>query len=319
MDIAHMKSLAKEALTKLVEWLPASVQRAAIERIAARADAYEVFQSLGRGFGVKDIRIGGEYGPIEGSIDDGSVLACYGRTKLWAARSNRLFSDFFAARGGGTYLDVGANIGLTTIPVARNAQVLCVAFEPEPKNYRYLEHNIRRNCAHGNVAILNFALFDRRTSIDFELSRLNPGDNRIRIAASHGAWDEQEREVIQVAANKLDAVIDQEKLRLPLGVKIDAQGSECQIFAGGQTILSRAELVAFEYWPYGIERIGGSLPPLVDFISRHFEEGALVNGDGGEVPNWCPIKTVADKLCASWGEDHTAYRYHEVFLRKRPR
>lgn len=313
-----MKSLAKEALTGLIAWLPASVQRAAVERIAARAEAYGIFQSLGRGFGVKDIRIDGQYGMIEGSIDDGSVLASYGRTKLWAARSNRLFSDFFAARGGGTYLDVGANIGLTTIPIARNAEVLCVAFEPEPKNYRYLEHNIRRNCVHDNVAILNFALFDRRTSIDFELSAQNPGDHRIRLVTAQGAYGEQTRDVIQVVANRLDAIIDQERLRAPLGVKIDAQGSECQIFAGGQTILSRAELLAFEYWPYGIERIGGNLPFLVDFISRHFEEGALVDGDGDETPRWSPIRAVADELSASWGADRTAYRYHEVFLRKRP-
>ena len=313
-----MKSLAKEALTRIVTWMPKGVQRVAIERIAARADSYEVFQSLGRGFGVKDLRIDGEYGLIEGSIDDGSVLARYGRTKLWAARSNRLFSDFFAARGGGTYLDVGANIGLTTIPIAQNAQVLCVAFEPEPKNYRYLEHNIRRNCGHDNVAVLNFALFDRQTNIDFELSKQNLGDHRIRISASNGVWNEQARDVIQVKANKLDAVIDQERLRLPLGVKIDAQGSECQIFAGGQTILSRAELVAFEYWPYGIERIGGSLPFLVDFVSRHFDEGALVSHDD-ETPNWRPIKAVAEELSTCWSADHTAYRDHEVFLRRQPR
>ena len=317
-----MKSLAKEALTRIVGWMPASVQRMAIERVASRANAYEVFQSLGRGFGVKNIQIDGEYGLIEGSIDDGSILARYGRTKLWAARSNQVFSDFFAARGGGTYLDVGANIGLTTIPIARNAQVLCVAFEPEPKNYRYLERNIQRNCAHDNVAILNFALFDRQTSIDFELSKQNLGDHRIRLTASNGAWEEQARDVIQVKTDKLDAVIDQERLRLPLGVKIDAQGSECQIFAGGQAILSRAELVAFEYWPYGIERIGGSLPFLVDFVSRHFDEGALFNHEA-ETPNWRPIKAVAAELSAYWSADqsadHAPYRDHEVFLRKRPR
>ena len=311
-----LKSLAKEALVALVNALPVSVQRAAIERAAARVGGYEIFQSLGRGFGVRDIRIAGRYGLIEGSIDDESILARYGRAKIWASETNRLFVDFFDAHSGGTYLDVGANIGLTTIPVARNARVSCFAFEPEPENYRYLEHNIRHNCQQGNVEIRNLAVFDRQTTVDFELSQRNRGDHGIRINASKGDYDEHARALVRVAASRLDTILEPSDVRPPLAVKIDTQGAECQVFAGGQRILSRAELVAFEYWPYGIRRMDGDFDFLADFISRHFTRGALVNGDREESPTWQPIKTVAKQLGALWQSDAAAYRYHDVFVRK---
>ena len=311
-----LKFLAKEAVASVFACLPTGVQRAAIKRAAARANSYDIFQSLGRNFGVRDICVAGQYGLIEGSIDDDSVLAQYGQTKIWASESNRLFVDFFDARRGGTYLDIGANIGLTTIPVARNAQVSCVAFEPEPENFRYLDHNIRQNCRHGNVEILNFALFDRETAVDFELSDRNRGDHRIRLSASNGSYGEHARDVIRVAANKLDAVLDPNGLRLPLAVKIDTQGAECQVFGGGHETLSRADLVAFEYWPYGIRRAHGDVGLIVDFISRYFVQGALIKGDRNEAPTWRPIKAIAQQLSAFWDLDTTAYCYHDVFVRK---
>jgi FkbM family methyltransferase len=311
-----LKSLAKGALVALVNALPVSVQRAAIERAAARVGGYDIFQSLGRGFGVKDIRIAGRYGLIEGSIDDESILARYGQAKTWASETNRLFVDFFDAHSGGTYLDVGANIGLTTIPVARNPRVSCFAFEPEPENYGYLEHNIRRNCRQGNVEIRNLALFDRQTTVDFELSQQNRGDHRIRINTSHGSYAEHTRELVRVAANRLDTVLDPSDLRFPLAVKIDTQGAECHVFAGGQWTLSRADLIAFEYWPYGIRRTEGDASFLANFISQHFAHGALVNGDRDESPAWQPIKTIAEQLGALWRSDAAAYRYHDVFVRK---
>jgi len=311
-----LKSLAKSALATAVNFLPLSVRRAAIERTRTSPDSYAIFQVLGRSFAVKEIGVAGRYGLIEGSIEDGSVLARYGQTGVWAPQLNKLFGDFFDGRGGGTYLDIGANIGLTTIPIARNGHVSCYAVEPEPRNYGYLECNVRKNCAHGNVQLLNFALFDRQTTIDFELSKQNGGDHRVRVTASAGSFDEQRREVIKVATQTLDSILDPDAMRLPLAAKIDTQGAECQVVAGGKTVLSRAELLAFEFWPYGISRMGGDHRLLVDFVSEHFRQGAIVNGERDEIPAWRPIGAIADELRALWCADHTAYRYHDVFARK---
>lgn len=311
-----LRSLAKSALATAVNCLPLSVRRAAIERTRTGSDSYAIFQALGQSFAVKAIGVAGRYGLIEGSIEDGSVLARYGQTGVWAPQINKLFVDFFDGHGGGTYLDIGANIGLTTIPIARNGRVSCLAVEPEPRNYGYLECNVQKNCPHGNVRLLNLALFDRQMTMDFELSKQNGGDHRVRMTASAGSFDEHRREVIRVAAQTLDSLLDPDALRLPLAAKIDTQGAECQVVAGGKTILSRAELLAFEFWPYGIRRMGGDHHLLADFVSQYFGEGAIVDGEREEVPAWHPIGAVADELRALGRAEHTAYRYHDVFVRK---
>jgi tRNA G37 N-methylase Trm5 len=50
------------------------------------------------------------------------------------------------ARPGSTVLDIGANVGLHTLPLSRRVdggQV--VAFEPDPANFALLERNLERN------------------------------------------------------------------------------------------------------------------------------------------------------------------------------
>jgi hypothetical protein len=46
------------------------------------------------------------------------------------------------------YLDIGGNIGLTTIPIARNAKMKCLVFEQHPTNFGNLLDNLNGNCIH---------------------------------------------------------------------------------------------------------------------------------------------------------------------------
>lgn len=311
-----LKSLVKNRLVDIVNLLPAAVQRAAIARAAQGSDAYAVFQALGRAHGIKEIRVNGRYGEIDGSIDDGSILPRYAREQSWDTATNQLFVDFFSETGGGTYLDIGANIGLTTIPVAFHAKVACLAFEPEPANYRYLAGNVARNCRHGNVETFNLALFDRKTEIDFELSSRNYGDHRIRTKEATGSYEEERRRVIRVVADRLDALIEPTRLRSPLGVKICTQGAEAQVLAGGQEVLGKASVLSVKYWPYGLRRAHGDVELLLRFLARHFSQGAMVEGDCNDPLRWRPIAEIAATLGALWRAQPAAYRYYDLFARK---
>src|ERR1051326_7814977 len=77
----------------------------------------------------------GEHGPFEGSLEDSVIFGEYLRTQTYGEHIIVLFQDFFSRAGGGTFLDIGANIGLVSIPVSRMPNVRCIAFEPEPVNY----------------------------------------------------------------------------------------------------------------------------------------------------------------------------------------
>lgn len=314
------KSLARSALGRIARALPASVQRELLQALAAAGAAgrdYDLVQALGRRCGITDIRVRGDYGLIEGALADSAILATYVRTRRWAATYNRVIAGFFESAGAGTYIDVGANIGLTTIPIARDGAVQCKAFEPEPANFRYLTSNLRRNCPASNVEAFNLALYDRRGSIEFELADDNLGDHRIRLAAGDGRFGEAGRRVIRVPTERLDDMLDAERLPQPIAIKIDTQGAECRVLAGGRDVLDRAALVAAEFWPYGMARLGSDVETLIGLLTTRFASGAVMAGDVEERPTWQPIDRVAARLracCQAAGE--RPYDYCDVIVRR---
>ena len=204
-----------------------------------------------------------------------------------------MFKNLFAEHGG-TYLDIGANIGLTVIPIAQNPQVACHAFEPEPTNFRYLSENVFLNCRAGNVRLLNLALFDRDATLPFEISERHSGDHRISVIDVEGELGEQDRKKISVSAKRLDDVITD--ITKPLAAKIDVQGAEPFVLAGGRNTLSQASLLSLEFWPYSMHRMGGDISAVIAFLADHFHEGSISPGDKDERTEWQPIVSVASYL-----------------------
>jgi FkbM family methyltransferase len=274
------------------------VRDAALEGLARRDLGYRLFQKLGRLYGIYEIRVAGEYGLIEGALADSGVLQVYARTGRWAQTANRFFSDLFERAGGGTYIDVGANIGLTTIPIAQNPNVVCKAFEPAPQNFGYLMGNVQANCPYTNVELFAAALFDRRATLDFSLSAQNSGDNRVL----EGERDACAR-IVKVRAERLDDVLDVSGLPSPLAVKLVAQGCEARIIAGGQRTLAQAEAVVLEFDPGLILKLGSGTV-TTNYLAANFGQAAFVAGRRSETHpepmrlDWRPIAHIVDEMRA---------------------
>lgn len=256
---------------------------------------HAVHRAVCRLAGVDDMTVSGSFGSIKGSVDDYAVLETYARRRTWCPVENDFFETFFAARGGGTYLDIGANIGLTTIPIARNPHVLCLAFEPEPANFRYLHRNVAVNCPNGNVELFSLALFDRRSRLEFQLSPSNKGDHRVRTA-TEGQFAEQAWPVIRVDAERLDDVLSGRRLAAPLAAKIIAQGAEAHIVAGGADTLRRVEALVIEIYPYALRRAGADTDSLLRVLGTRFREAAMIAGGSAAAPVWHPVVAVIDAL-----------------------
>ena len=292
-------ALAKRAVAGLVRALPMRVRKGLLRELcgtAAPRDAYAAFQQLGRRFGITDVLVPGDYGEIEGALADTAILATYAQTRRWSVHLAQVASEFFADYTGGSYLDIGANIGLTTIPVARQGTITCKAFEPEPRTFRYLVGNLRRNCAAGNVETFNLALSDRSGTIAFELADDNLGDNRIRLTDRDGSFGEAARRVITVPTDRLDDVLRRDALDAPIAVKLDIQGAECRALAGGRAVLDEAALFTCEFWPYGIRRLDSDPEQLVAFVAERFASGAILEGEREDAPIWQPIAEIVDRL-----------------------
>ena len=116
--------------------------RALIQRWLSRLPfsvLYEVFYQSGRALGVRSYEVAGNAGDFFGPLYDQTITKTYLRSKTWSPNLVGLLKHFFEASAGGTFYDIGANIGLITVPVAANPAVTCVAFEPDPHNYRLLQ------------------------------------------------------------------------------------------------------------------------------------------------------------------------------------
>ena len=146
--------------------------------------------------------------------------------------------DSFAP--GDVLFDIGANIGVFSVYAALHRNCDVYAFEPEAKNYACLARNLHLNQLGRRVKALNIGLHDH-TAIEFlQLHGLESG------AALHAlgeAVDWRQRR-FQPAAEQsvmafaLDDFIERFSVPVPNHVKLDVDGNEPKIIAGGRRTFS---------------------------------------------------------------------------------
>jgi len=167
---------------------------------------------------------------------------------------------------GATCVEIGANIGTTTLPlVLQHGAGFCLALEPAPANLTLLRANLAANgVGPDRVRVLPVAASDRPGTVDFELSSGNSGDHRIRLQEGPAAhepelYDERHRPVIAVPAERADDILAEQDVDVSeVGfVWIDTQGHEGHVLAGAPKLLASAAPIVMEYWPYGLRRAAG--------------------------------------------------------------
>jgi len=166
-------------------------------------------------------------------------------------------------RPGMTVLDVGGNLGLYTVLLARLVGPAgnVVTFEPDPDLFALLRQNIALNdCA--NIEAHNLALGSTHSRLRLRRLILNSGDNTLGADGSTLFRREVEVEVVA-----LDEFLP--NLRPDL-VKVDVQGWELEVLRGLSRLLTAAHPALYlEYWPEGFRRAGYAAGDLVAFVRQH--------------------------------------------------
>lgn len=139
---------------------------------------------------------------------------------------------------GGTFIDIGANIGTYTLVASEIAEAYVVSCEPHPTTYARLVRNIRLN-KRTNVLPLNIALSSENQFI-FLTDESDPSINRIRENAT------LVKGVLQVQGKTLDTLCKALQLQ-PTIVKIDVEGHEAQVLDGFQEYVGIAQLLLIEH------------------------------------------------------------------------
>ena len=154
-----------------------------------------------------------------------------------------------------TIIDVGANIGLSTIILARacpGARV--VAFEPSPRNAKFLRANLAANHI-ANAKVMEVALSDRPGELAFHEAAF--------AATSHVVSSEhlaQELITTRVPVTNLDDVPIEDLGTVSL-IKIDVEGHEPNVLAGGRSLIQRqSPLLYMEFNAWCLNAFGGHSP-----------------------------------------------------------
>jgi FkbM family methyltransferase len=166
-------------------------------------------------------------------------------------------------------LDVGANIGTTTVVLA-TAGLEVVAIEPMPNNFDLLSWHVKRN-----------GLTDRVKLVFAAVAR-EPGE--LRMAFDAGNWGGSEvvgadlppfakpDAIIRVPALPLSQILSQNHVD-PAKVAVvwsDTQGFEAQVLASGRELWAAGVPIWVEVWPRGLNRHSG-VGPFVEAVKADFD------------------------------------------------
>ncbi len=251
MPISTRKRVLQTAMRKLNDVAPGTYER--LKRsFFERSSQAQLLQAALAGLPITSITVTGAQGTFEGSAADVSVIQRYAIDGCWSPTTIALIRDFFGPAKAGTYVDIGANIGLTAVPVAASG-INTIAFEAVPANARYLHRNAEANGAASHIDIVDAALLDKAGEVTFELSPTNHGDHRFRNADEIALMDESAWATVVVTAHTLDSFAD--RIVGPLAMKIDVQGAEPLVFAGGRSVFDRVDLLICEISPYAMARM----------------------------------------------------------------
>jgi FkbM family methyltransferase len=136
-------------------------------------------------------------------------------------------------RPGSVIFDIGAHIGYYSLLASTlsGPRGRVVAFEPDPRNLRFLRQHIRMNRL-ATVDVLPVAAADRQGEAAFEFGT-GSGTGRL---ASHGD--------LRVTTTTVDAVAADRGLA-PGFLKVDVEGAEARLLEGATETLRSARPVVF--------------------------------------------------------------------------
>jgi FkbM family methyltransferase len=250
-------SLRLERTAKALRWIPAETPGKA--RLAKRL--------LGSCLEAQDVLVEGRYGVmfLTPSLREPVGFNLFVDGVYEAEVLNFAFG---LLRPDAVIIDVGANIGAFTLPVAKEvgASGCVIAIEASPRVFPYLEGNVFLNAV-SNVRLFQCAAFncDRQAVpfYDASIDRFGKG--------SLGAHYQADR--VLVPTRTLDNILSEEGIRRVDLIKIDVEGSEAFVLQGAEGLLT------------------GDQPPIIVFEFCDWAEESVLNGQGGR----------AQRLLRDWG------------------
>jgi len=161
------------------------------------------------------------------------------------------------AKEGMHVIDIGANMGITTVTVARKIgrRGKLYSFEPTPEYFNILKENVSSNGLE-NVKVYELAVTDQVGRAPFYQKGLSSG-----IVFEEGA------KKFEVSTTSIDRFLSEEKIgRIDL-IHMDCEGSELLVLRGAEETLSKNKVKIFcEIHHDFLKQLGQSVEDLVQYL-----------------------------------------------------
>jgi len=214
----------------------------------------------------------GPYGPFK--LDRQFAFSNFAN---WGTKHNKGFEACIkACVGKKCVIDVGAHIGLVTIPMSR---VLAhggavYAFEPAEANYRMLMRHLADNNVNNVVALPWLVGEIDKDDIPFFETDQPSGLNSVVIVKKDDQFCQTSKKQVTLDSFCADYGL------LPQVIKIDAEGAEIDILAGGLNIIKQARpLVFLSVHARHIALLGKSLDELRLLIEQMTYDCVAIEGE----------------------------------------
>ncbi|MEW6479075.1 MAG: FkbM family methyltransferase [Pseudomonadota bacterium] len=225
-----------------------------------------------------EILIRTEVGFVLCASSDHALIASLVENGELETGTRRLIQRYL--KPGDSFVDVGANIGMHALAAARamHGKGDFIAFEPFEQTARMLEKSLWMNGFSQMATVHHAAVSSEKGFQHLYLG----GTSGHHSLFDHGTSSKLERKSVEVSLTTLDLSIA-EKDQVTL-LKIDAEGAELDIIAGGNSLLTSNPDIALivEFGPSHLRRIGISPDKWLDcFKELGFDFRAIneVTGD----------------------------------------
>lgn len=242
--------------------------------------------------------------PLIGFADDLQLTPSLLQYRTWDAPTTRILERII--RPGDRMLDIGANIGYFTIYGAALAggSGHVHAFEPNPRTHALLARNVRLNNFSHACTLHAVALGDRPSDVTLHTFRNNQGGSTLSTLPDRLLNEWHEHPVDQrVPMTTLDEVFGESSEQFTC-IKMDAEGSEAMIWAGGRRFfrerVTDRTIILLEWNPPALRGAGADRRGLMEtFASHDFQvwrrtdqPGAIPVTDADQLDDWCNCELV---------------------------
>jgi FkbM family methyltransferase len=160
--------------------------------------------------------------------------------------------EYFNPNEGDTVVDVGAHIGLYSLIAAKRVgpSGKVIAIEPDPENCKILKKNILLNQL-SNVEALECAVYSTRGKLRLFLPELEQGRTIFNTVMQDRA--RTSTNFLEVEANTLDNILDENNITEVNWIKIDVEGAELEVLKGAVNTLSSNKNITLVVEIHGME------------------------------------------------------------------